>query len=194
MSREEDYKNNLEQEQEKAGANNPQADQQEQRDRKKQAENKSARSRINPKKIVKNIITSISLISLIELTDIFFLVAVMAAMVKDVLDCFVIPALPVIGTALTLMASITIMAAMFVCGASSANRSQAKKLVGKALKKYGTLVAGTSFEFFFGLNFIPTETFTAFLIFYFILQERKEAREEQKQEQEENTKMARAYA
>jgi hypothetical protein len=175
MSQETEYKNNLNRERSgrNSGAMNP-------------------KNSLN--KIAKNVATSISIIGLLEITDIFFLVAIMAAMAKDILDCLVIPAFPVIGTALTLMASFTIMAAMFICGASSTHRSKMENLVGKAVKKWGVLAAGTCFEFFFGLNFIPTETVTAVIIFVFILQERKVSREEQKKEEEENAQMAGAYA
>ncbi len=123
-----------------------------------------------------------SLISSIGLLDIFFVVAIMTAILKDLLDFLAIGSLPVIGTALTFMASITIIAAMFICGSSSSSKSKGKKITEKVAKKWGTLAAGTLFEMLFGLNFMPVETVTAFIIYIFILQERKEFAEEQEQE------------
>ncbi len=172
MSKETEYKNNLNQERNlrKPNTSNP----------KDQA-----------KKIAKNIATAASLIGLLEITDLFFLVAIMAAIIKDILDCLVIPALPIIGTALTLMASFVIIASMLICGSSSVKSKSSKvnDFASKAVKKWGVLATGTCFEFFFGLNFIPTETVTAIIIFVFILQERKTAREERRQEEGEKAEM-----
>ncbi|HAI73959.1 MAG TPA: hypothetical protein DCS28_03775 [Candidatus Moranbacteria bacterium] len=125
-----------------------------------------------------------SLIGFIEIIDIFFIVAIMTAVLKDVLDFLAVGSIPVIGTALTFMASITIIAAMFICGSRSSSKSKGKKITEKIAKKWGTLAGGTIFEMLFGLNFIPVETITAFVIYIFILQERKEAAEERQQERE----------
>ena len=70
---------------------------------------------------------------------------------------------------------------MLICGTSAGsvrkNKKHGKNIALKAGQKWGTLAAGTMFELIFGLNFLPIETITAFLIYIFILKERKEAYE-----------------
>ena len=124
----------------------------------------SNKSTENIAKKARNAFGVFSLVSFIKVIDIFFIIAIMVALLKDLLDLTVILSLPVIGTAITLMSSIVIGAAMLVCG---------KRV--KVTKKWGIFAFGNIFELLFGLNFIPLETVTAVVVYIFILQERKEA-------------------
>lgn len=121
-----------------------------------------------------------SLIGFILPNDLFFFFAIMIALFKDISDFFLIGSIPLIGTIVTILASITLFFAMLISGASFKNfknKKDNKKLAIKVGKKWGTLAAGTIFEMLFGLNFIPIETISALLIYFFILQERKIAYE-----------------
>ena len=80
-----------------------------------------------------------------------------------------------IGTLLTPFLFIMTIMAMLVSGV--------KKFFGK--KKLITLFLGNLLEMIPILNFLPLETVTTFLIYVFILQERKETQSEQAEEQEE---------
>jgi len=132
-----------------------------------------------------------ALLSFILLNDLFFFFAIMIALLKDISDFVGIGSIPVIGTAITLITSITLIVAMLICGTSAGSvrkkKKQAKNIALKAGQKWGTLAAGTMFELIFGLNFLPIETITAFLIYVFILKERKEADKAEREDESPET-------
>ena len=132
------------------------------------------------------------LFKFILLNDLFFFFAIMMALLKDILDEAGF-SIPPIGFVTTIMASITLMLAMLICGASIKqvrNKNKNKKLALKIVRKWGTLAGGTLFETVFGLNFLPVETLTACIIYFFILQERKIAYEAWEEEQREAQEQA----
>ena len=137
------------------------------------------------------------LIGFILLNDLFFFFAIMMALLKDISDFVGIGSIPVIGTAVTLITSITLICAMLICGTPlrsvRKNKKTGRDLALKTVQKWGTLAAGTMFELIFGLNFLPIETITAFVIYLFILKERKEAYEAQ-QEETRDDEMSPEYA
>jgi nucleoside permease NupC len=176
MSQEEDdHKKNLEQER-----STPQAEQPEQKDAEKQDQNKTTDEDNKPKKslksmaknakkIAKDVSSAVSLISFIQVIDIFFLLTIVLSGLKDIFDA------GFIGTLLTPFLFIMTIMAMLVSGV--------KKFFGK--KKLITLFLGNLLEMIPILNFLPLETVTTFLIYVFILQEKKETQSEQAEEQEE---------
>lgn len=139
-----------------------------------------------------------SLIGFIMLNDLFFFFAMMMALLKDILDPTAIGSAPPVGTILTLMVAITLGFAMLICGTPiksvRKNKMGAKEIALKVTRKWGTLAAGTIFETLFGLNFLPVETLTAFIIYIFILKERKETYEAWQKESQENSEISTEYA
>jgi hypothetical protein len=99
-------------------------------------------------------------------------IALSAAMLKDILDLVVIGSLPVIGTVITLMATITIWAVMIITG--SAFKAFRKR---RLIKRYGLLAVGTLVEMVFGIDFLPIETCMVVYIFVSVLQDRRDAKE-----------------
>jgi hypothetical protein len=172
MSQEDEYKKQLEGE--RASEKNTQPDTSS-RDT-NQSENGKPKSKINPKKLAKNITSAISLPSLMEIRDIFFAFAATMATLKDIFD------LGIIGTILTPFAFIVIVAAMLVCGS--------KNFFGK--KKAATIIFGNLIELIPGLNFLPAEITTVVIIYIFILRERQEAKAIE--EERINAEMAGEYA
>jgi hypothetical protein len=145
----------------------------------KQDGSASEKNRKNNKKrkSIKEAISLVtSILSSIEIRDVFFVVAIMAAMLKDISDYVAIGSLPLIGTALTLMASITIIVGMLVSG-SYKSRKKNKALKG-SIKKWMILGGGTLMEIVFGINFLPMETITALLTFGLTLMERARIKQE----------------
>lgn len=98
------------------------------------------------------------------LADMPYVAAFGAALLKDLLDFGFIGSLPLIGTVLTICASIFIFMMLLLSGSSGA-RSKTKGM----LKKMLTLGGGTIVETFFGINFLPVEVLTVALIYYFEL-------------------------
>ncbi|MFZ2193557.1 MAG: hypothetical protein WAV31_04915 [Candidatus Moraniibacteriota bacterium] len=123
--------------------------------------------------------STLSLIRLIKFSDVFFFLAILVAMAKDYLDFIGVGSLPLIGTLITLMTSITIFFAMLFCGSHSSFGS--KKKMKLKIMKWFSLITGTGVEmFFFGVNFAPIETATACTAFTLILMERKDEAEAKK--------------
>lgn len=86
----------------------------------------------------------------------------MLALLKDLLDLVGIGSLPVIGTIVTFCISILIFLLFFLIKANS------KLLDTRFFMRMGvTLLLGSAIEgFAFGLNFLPIETITMFIIFF----------------------------
>ncbi|NTU67233.1 MAG: hypothetical protein HGB08_04935 [Candidatus Moranbacteria bacterium] len=131
---------------------------------------------------LKNAKPSFKLLFYLQVLDLFFLVAFAAALLKDLLDLIGIGSLPAIGTVVTLMASTSIFAALFITGSTS-KRKTLKGIWKSAWKKYGVVGATTIVEMLFGLNFIPFETFAVIIAFYLTLVERKNTAESQSESQ-----------
>lgn len=99
--------------------------------------------------------------------DWLFGVAFAVALLKDFLDFAILGSIPLIGTVITILASLTIGAVLIITGASSNGKS--------IVKKFGVLLGGSTLEMFFGLNFLPMETITLIITIYLTLAERKAA-------------------
>lgn len=95
-------------------------------------------------------------------------IALSAALLKDIVDLVGIGSLPVIGTVITLMATITIFAVMLITGNFFKKRWA---------KKIGVVFLGTAVEIIFGLNFLPVETAVVIIVFYLALDDRRKAAE-----------------
>lgn len=95
-------------------------------------------------------------------------IALSAALLKDIVDLVGIGSLPAIGTVITLMASITIFAVMFITGNFFKKRWA---------KKIGVVFMGTAVEIIFGLNFLPVETAIVIIVFYLALDDRRKEAE-----------------
>lgn len=133
-----------------------------------------------------------SLAEFIEIRDIFFAIAIMSSLLKDILDPF--------GSALFglcivtgLMASGVTVASMFVCGAGLGLHAKEKSLAGKIMNKWSILAAGTIFEMIPMIDFLPIETVTTFVIFIYILKERR-AKAIYLEQQKALAQMASVYA
>lgn len=133
-----------------------------------------------PKKTVRQMISMVtSILSSIEIRDVFFMFAIMMAMLKDISDYVGIGSLPLIGTAITLMASITITVGILVSGnVKMFSKKDSKFATKKAIRKWLILFGGTLMEIVFGINFLPIETIVAVLTFGLTLLERAGLKEE----------------
>jgi hypothetical protein len=148
----------------------------------KKPEKKSTPAKSPQKKLLNNLkkasATAKAMLFSIEMRDIFFIGAIMMAVLKDISDFPGMGSIPVIGTVLTLMASITIIAGMLVSGSYKSGRKN-KSNVKRAIKRWGTLAGGTLTELLFGVNFLPVETLTALITFGLMLLERAELKKEE---------------
>jgi len=114
-----------------------------------------------------------SLYKYIETEDYIFVgMAFAVALLKDISDFPGIGSLPLIGTAVTLMATIFIGAAMYLAGAKGQRKS--KMFFQRAL----AYISGTGAEFIFGLDFLPIETLMVGYLYYLLLKERAESKKE----------------
>lgn len=106
-------------------------------------------------------------------------IALSAALLKDIVDLVGVGSLPLIGTAVTVMASITIFAVMLITGNFFKKRWA---------RKIGVVFMGTAVEIIFGLNFLPVETAIVIIVFYMALDDRRIVAEaaEKKRAQTEN--------
>ncbi len=119
-----------------------------------------------------------SLVKYLFLTHPFcYLSALLAALLKDLLDFGIIGSLPVIGTVLTLCASIFIFFMLLLAGSSGK-----MKIVNSIVRRYLILTVGTLIEFFFGINFLPILTLTVLVIWFMAAAEKKQADEVEKKE------------
>lgn len=133
--------------------------------------NQSRSPRTNTQKI-QDTFNAVSLMKYFDpFMDWFYGIALCLAIFKDISDFVGLGSLPVIGTLITFAVSFTIGLIMFLTG-SGGKRGNAKRIVKSLAKRYGTLVAGTGVEMFFGLNFFPIETAMVAVVFYLTLQER----------------------
>ena len=140
-----------------------------------------------PQKILNNLkkasATAKAVLFSIELRDVFFIIAIGCAILKDFSDYVGIGSLPIIGTAVTLMTSFTIITGMLVSGNYSSGKRN-RLNVKRAIKRWGTLAGGTLAELLFGINFLPLETLTAFITFGLTLLERVKSNEERASDNE----------
>lgn len=100
-------------------------------------------------------------------------IALALALLKDILDFTLIGSLPVIGTVITIMISLSIGFIMLLTGSFFSARWA---------RRLGVLLAGTGVELFFGLNFFPIETFIVVMVFHMTLKQRKEKSDQAKKE------------
>lgn len=134
---------------------------------------------INAGRNIKQLLSDVGLWKYTEpFVDWLFGIALMVAMLKDLLDLAQIGSLPGIGTLFTFFASCIIFFSLYLAGSSSKGKAKAKGI----LKKYGTVAMGSLMEVIYGINFVPIETCMVILIFFFTLQERREAEIEQQLE------------
>lgn len=106
-----------------------------------------------------------------------YLLAVFVALLKDLLDFGIIGSLPVIGTVLTLCASIFIFFMLLLAGSSGK-----MKIANSMVRRYLILTVGTLVEFLFGINFLPVLTLTVLVIWFMAAAEKKQADEIEKKE------------
>lgn len=172
MSQEEEHKKNLEQERSTPEGEQPEKKDQPGKDQDKNtSEDKKPKKSLgemakDAKKIAKDVSSAMSLLGFIQVIDIFFLLTIILSGLKDIFDA------GFIGTLLTPFIFIMTIAVMLVSGV--------KKFFGR--RKLITLFLGNLLEMIPILNFLPLETLTTFLIYVFILQERKETQSEQAEE------------
>ena len=114
------------------------------------------------------------------LTDMPYMFAIGAGLFKDILDFGFLGSLPVVGTVLTICASIFIFMMMILAGTSKKHKS-----FKGSIKKGGMLIGGTIVEILFGINFLPVETLTAGLLYFTDLSERSKENVEFENDQEE---------
>lgn len=96
-------------------------------------------------------------------------IALFLAILKDLLDLFVIGSLPVIGTVIGFLVSISIGFLMLIANFFEKDRT----VFQKTLLRYLALGLGTLIEFLFGLNFFPFQTLTCVIIYLMALSARK---------------------
>ncbi|PIP26417.1 MAG: hypothetical protein COX31_02565 [Candidatus Moranbacteria bacterium CG23_combo_of_CG06-09_8_20_14_all_40_16] len=136
-----------------------------------------------PRTNAQKIKDTFAVISLMKYFDPFmdwlYGIALCFALFKDISDFVGLGSLPVIGTLVTFGVSFIIGMIMFITG-SGGKRKSTQRMAKALAKRYGTLVAGSAVEMFFGLNFFPIETLTVALVFYLTLQERMLADKEEK--------------
>lgn len=119
-------------------------------------------------------IKALSLLSQIKPHDIVYIIALLSAILKDILDFIEVTGIGyILVIATTLMTAILIAMMMILGGFLDENKNRANQ---KITKKWLALGGGTLAEMLFGINFIPIETATVFLIYYFILSERKKTK------------------
>jgi len=110
--------------------------------------------------------------------DIPYGVALAAAILKDLLDYIGVGSLPAIGTIITILVSILIGLMMLLAGSYDTYRATRRILL-----RYMILIGTTVSEFFFGLNFIPIETFGVILIYLIVLADRARTAKRERREQ-----------
>ena len=86
--------------------------------------------------------------------------------------------LPAIGTIITILVSILIGLMMLLAGSYDTYRATRRILL-----RYMILIGTTVSEFFFGLNFIPIETFGVILIYLIVLADRARTAKRERREQ-----------
>jgi hypothetical protein len=148
-----------------------QANQEEQARSEKLKESRRGRfKKISPKKAIKS---TLRLFDCVEVEDYIFVgMAIAVALLKDISDYVGLGSIPLIGTALTLMATIFIAAAMYLAGAKGQKKN--KMFFKRALAYIG----GTGAEFIFGLDFLPIETAMVGYLYYLLLKERSSKNED----------------
>ncbi|EKE25140.1 MAG: hypothetical protein ACD_5C00274G0001 [uncultured bacterium] len=126
-----------------------------------------------------NMATPTGIVSLLKhidfLGDIPYVAAMGAAILKDGSDLVLIGSLPGIGTVISICASIFIFMMMLLVGAG-----EKRKMAMGILKKGMIIFAGTLLEFIPGLNFVPIETLTIFVVYCMTLSERKHSQNDLK--------------
>lgn len=144
------------------------------------------------RKHIKDQFRTISLMVHMHVMDMPFVgIALTVALLKDILDFVGIGSLPAIGTAITIVASIVIAAAMFIpamdSGVKAGPRAQ-KQLKNNLyeLRRIAALLGGTGVEMIFGIDFLPVETLMVIYLYHSILQERKKRADEAREAAQEN--------
>ncbi|OGI29628.1 MAG: hypothetical protein A2288_02010 [Candidatus Moranbacteria bacterium RIFOXYA12_FULL_44_15] len=143
-----------------------------------------AKNIINEAKNAKNLIKSatpggfLSLLFQISIfSDWMFGLAIFAAVLKDLVDFTGLGSFPGIGTVITFCISIFI-GFMMLLGSFTSGTGRVQH---KVIRSWLILIAGTTAELLFGLNFLPIETLTALFVYMLVLAERKGGKETQKQ-------------
>lgn len=113
------------------------------------------------------------------LTDWMYFLALLAAIFKDLTDWILVGPLFFLAIIVGFLVSIFI-AFMMILGSIFADGKG--RLYHKAIRSYLILLAGTTAEMLFGVNFIPIETMTVLVIWYLALCARKQVKESSKKE------------
>ncbi len=109
------------------------------------------------------------------LWDWLYAIALALAILKDLVDLVGIGSLPLIGTVITILISLSLGSIMLLVGGYSK-----KKMARSIAKRYGTLFGGTMIEFLFGVNVLPIETLTIIIVYVLTLKERQENYQEER--------------
>ncbi|HRY82519.1 MAG TPA: hypothetical protein P5232_02370 [Candidatus Moranbacteria bacterium] len=123
---------------------------------------------------------ALSLATQIRPSDLVYLIALVAAILKD----FLIDPIEATGIGyafvfiITLLVSILIWFMMTLANFSDSGQ----KVNHKVIKSWLVLLGGTTAEMLFGVNILPIETLTVFIIYFMALSARKEAKEKAKEE------------
>lgn len=151
---------------------------------------KTSPKKITPsqaKELYKKMRPRLSLIGSIDpFTDWLFGIALSLALLKDILDWSLLGSLPLIGTLITFLVSVSIAFIMLITG------SRGKSKVAKSLiKRFLVLISGTFVEMIvFGINFLPIESIVVMIVFYMTLVERAHGEALEKETERINTSIA----
>jgi|GEM_PF-3790001 len=119
-----------------------------------------------------------SLAKQIQITDILFIFALILAILKDISDIFLVGSIWGVGTVISFLCSIVGGLYMWLLG-QSANYKKSKGFFNGNMQRMMVLLTGTSIEsFFMGVNFLPVQAITFFLMYLMILQERANGEQE----------------
>jgi hypothetical protein len=117
---------------------------------------------------------ALKLMSQVQVTDVLFVIPVSAAVLKDVSDVVIIGSLPGLGTVVSICCSITIGLFTITLGGGGAKK-KAKGFINGPTKIVLTLIGGTLVEMLPGVNFVPTETVTAVVVYMMVLSQRRDS-------------------
>lgn len=137
----------------------------------------------NKKKLNDTIASAAATFSLagqIQLMDILFVFAITFAIIKDASDIFIAGGLWGLGTILSWLCSIMGGLYMWLIGqGTTVSKKKAKGFLNGPAKRFAILLAGTLVEsFVLAINFLPVQTITFFIMYFMILKERAQSKQE----------------
>lgn len=115
------------------------------------------------------------------LADWMYGLALMAAILKDLLDISQATGILYILVLVTTLCCSIFIAMMMILG--SFTHSGTGRVQRKIIRSWLVLLSGTTAELLFGVNFLPIETLTVFIIYGLMLMERKQAQNEEKEKE-----------